>query len=380
MAEESDQERTEAPSSRRLEKAREGGQAPQSRELSTFVVLMAGASLIWMTGGGMVGSLAGMIKSSMVFDASLGAGTNTLFTQIADELYRVMLGFAPLILAIVVVVILTPILFRGWLFSAKPLVPNFSRINPASGLKRIFSMDGLTELFKSIAKVALLGVIGFWFTWSNRQSVFSMISEPSLPSFHHLGYLLGKGFLLMVGAMAAIVLVDAPYQLWSHYRKLRMSREELKQEAKESEGDPHIRARIRSLQREAARRRMMAEIPNADVVVTNPTHYAVALKYKEGDMRAPRVVAMGADLIAAKIRGEADLHHVPILEAPPLARALYHHTKLGAEIPAALYAAVAEVLAYVYQLKRYSSHGGARPVIPSELPIPMDLDPLQAAS
>lgn len=380
MAEENDQERTESPSSRRLEKAREEGQVPQSRELSTFVVLMVGASLIWMTGGSMVSSLAGMMKSSMVFDSSLGAGTDVMFSQIADELNRVMLGFGPLLMAIVVVVLLTPILFRGWLFSAKPLMPNFSRINPASGLKRIFSMDGLTELLKSIAKVGLLGTVGFWFIWDNRQAVFSMINEPTLSSFQHLGQMLGKGFLLMVGAMAAIVLVDAPYQWWSHYRKLRMSREELKQEARESDGDPHIKARIRGLQREAARRRMMAEIPNADVVVTNPTHYAVALKYKEGNMRAPRVVAMGADLIAARIRGEADLHRIPILEAPPLARALYHHTELGAEIPAALYAAVAEVLAYVYQLKHYNANGGARPVIPAELPVPIELDPVQATS
>jgi len=364
MADENDQDKTESPSARRLEKAREEGQVPQSRELSTFVVLMVGASLIWVTGNGMVSSLSGMMKSSLVFDASLSAGTDTLFSQIADNLYRVMFGFSPLLLAIVVVVLLTPILFRGWLFSARPLMPNFSRINPVSGVKRIFSMDTLTELIKSIAKVGLLGVVGFWFIWDNRQAFFSLIGEPALPSFQHLGQMLGKGFLLMVGAMAAIVLVDAPYQLWSHYRKLRMSREELKQEARESDGDPHIKARIRALQRDAARRRMMAEIPNADVVVTNPTHYAVALKYKEGNMRAPRVVAMGADLIAARIRGEADLHHIPILEAPPLARALHAGCDLGDEIPARLYAVVAQVLTYVYQLKVAKRVGYGLPTPP----------------
>ncbi len=380
MAEENDQERTESPSSRRLEKAREEGRVPQSRELSTFVVLMVGAGLMWMTGSSMVNNLAGIMKSSMVFDASLGSGTDALFSSIADQLYRVMLGFGPLLLAIVGVVLLTPILFRGWIFSTKPLMPDFSKVNPASGLKRIFSADGLTELLKSIAKVGLLAVIGVWFMWDNREAVFAMMNEPTLASFQHLGQMLGKGFVLMVGGMLAIVLVDAPYQLWSHHRKLRMSRQELKQEAKESEGDPHIKARIRSLQRETARRRMMAEIPNADVVVTNPTHYAVALKYQEGQMRAPRVVALGADLIAARIRGEADLHRVPILEAPPLARALYHHTELGQEIPAALYAAVAEVLAYVYQLKHYNANGGPRPAIPANLPVPQELDPVEVAA
>ena len=228
MAEENDQERTESPSSRRLEKAREEGRVPQSRELSTFVVLMVGAALMWMTGSGMVNDLAGIMKSSMVFDASLGSGTDVLFSTIADQLYRLMAGFGPLLLAIVGVVLLTPILFRGWIFSTKPLMPDFSKVNPVSGLKRIFSTDGLTELLKSIVKIALLGVIGAWFIWDNRQAVFAMMSEPTLASFQHLGQMLGKGFVLMVGGMLAIVLVDAPYQLWSHHRKLRMSRQELR--------------------------------------------------------------------------------------------------------------------------------------------------------
>jgi flagellar biosynthetic protein FlhB len=178
--------------------------------------------------------------------------------------------------------------------------------------------------------------------------------------------------------MLLVVLLDVPYQLWRYYTQLKMTREEIRQEVKESEGDPHIKARIRSMQREVARRRMMSEIPTADVVVTNPTHYAVALKYSEGAMRAPRVVAKGADLLAARIREEAGNHHVPILEAPPLARALYRHTELEQEIPVALYTAVAEVLAYVYQLKRYQTAGGDRPEVPVDLSVPADMDPLTA--
>jgi flagellar biosynthetic protein FlhB len=193
-----------------------------------------------------------------------------------------------------------------------------------------------------------------------------------------MGDLIGKIFLLISGTMVFIVVLDVPYQLWSHHKKLRMSKEELRKEAKESEGDPYLKARIRAQQREMARRRMMAEIPTADVVVTNPTHYAVALKYEEGRMGAPRVVAKGADAVALRIREIAAEHHVPLLEAPPLARALFRHTELGDEIPATLYAAVAEVLAYVFQLRRYQTTGGAYPETPTALPVPHELDPASA--
>ena len=190
-----------------------------------------------------------------------------------------------------------------------------------------------------------------------------------------MGHLLGMSLLAIVGSMILIVAIDVPFQLWDHGRGLRMTREELRQEAKETEGNPQIKARIRSLQREAARRRMMSEIPKADVVVTNPAHYAVALRYQGDAMRAPRVVAKGAHLLAARIRELAAEHRVPILEAPPLARALYHHTDLDDEIPETLYTAVAEVLAYVFQLRRYREYGGTMPQPPGEVAIPEGLDP-----
>ena len=216
-----------------------------------------------------------------------------------------------------------------------------------------------------------------WLVWSNVDAIVSLSLEAPTAAIGHMGDIIGKVFLLASGAMIFIVVLDLPYQLWNFYNKLKMTKEQLRQEAKESEGDPHVKARIRAQQREVARRRMMAEVPGADVVVTNPTHYAVALKYSEGKMGAPRVVAKGADLVAAKIRELAAEHRVPLLEAPPLARALFRHTEIGDEIPATLYAAVAEVLAYVFQLRHFEKAGGAYPAAPTALPVPPELDPQQ---
>jgi flagellar biosynthetic protein FlhB len=242
----------------------------------------------------------------------------------------------------------------------------------------MFSSHGLVELVKALVKVGLLGGVAVWLIWSNIDSVFSLSLESPTNAIQHMGDFIGRIFLLISGAMIFIVVLDLPYQIWSFYNKLKMTKEQLRQESKESEGDPHVKARIRAQQREVARRRMMSEIPTADVVVTNPTHYAVALKYSEGKMGAPRVVAKGADAVAARIREMAAEHNVPLLEAPPLARALFRHTELGDEIPATLYAAVAEVLAYVFQLRHFHQVGGAYPNAPTELPVPSELDPQQA--
>jgi flagellar biosynthetic protein FlhB len=249
-----------------------------------------------------------------------------------------------------------------------------------SGIKRMFSSQGLIELVKAMAKAGLLGGVAVWLIWTNLGSIFSLSLESPTNAIQHMGDLIGKIFLLISGAMIFIVVIDLPYQIWSFYNKLKMTKEQLRQENKESEGDPHVKARIRAQQREMSRRRMMSEIPTADVVVTNPTHYAVALKYSEGKMGAPRVVAKGADAVAARIREMAAEHNVPMLEAPPLARALFRHTELGDEIPATLYAAVAEVLAYVFQLRHFRQMGGAYPNVPTDLPVPSELDPLQATA
>jgi flagellar biosynthetic protein FlhB len=379
MAEESDQERTEAPSPQRLEKAREEGQVPQSRELATFVVLMTGGAALWMTASQMGQSLSGIVKSGLAFEPAVGRDSHYAFDKLSDQVFDAALALAPFLLLVIIATLAGPLLLRGWLFSSKALMPKFSRLSPLAGFKRMFSHQSVVELVKSIAKVALLGTIATWLVWSNLDAAFSLGIESPERAVSHMGDLVGRMFLLATGAMIFIVVLDVPYQLWSHLDKLKMTKEQLKQEAKENEGDPYLKARVRATQREMARRRMMAEIPTADVVVTNPTHYAVALKYSEGKMGAPRVVAKGADAVAAKIRELAAEHRVPLLEAPPLARALYRHTELGDEIPATLYAAVAEVLAYVFQLRHFQKVGGAYPNVPVDLPVPPELDPLQAA-
>ena len=377
MAEESDQERTEAPSPQRLEKAREEGQVPQSRELATFVVLMTGGAALWAMASQLGQTLSQIVRGGLQFHPAVARDSAHVMAQLSQQFFDATLALAPFLLLVVIATFASPILLRGWLFSTKAFMPDFKRLNPLAGVKRMFSSQGLVELVKSLAKVGLLGGVAAWLVWSNVDAIVSLSLEAPTAAIGHMGDIIGKVFLLASGAMIFIVVLDLPYQLWNFYNKLKMTKEQLRQEAKESEGDPHVKARIRAQQREVARRRMMAEIPGADVVVTNPTHYAVALKYSEGKMGAPRVVAKGADLVAAKIREIAAEHRVPLLEAPPLARALFRHTDIGDEIPATLYAAVAEVLAYVFQLRHFEKAGGTYPAAPTALPVPPELDPLQ---
>ncbi|MDF3035011.1 MAG: flhB [Paucimonas sp.] len=380
MAEDSDLEKTEPASPRRLEKAREEGDVPRSRELATCTILLAACMGFWMLGSGMSQRINRMLTAGLTLDRELIFDPNLLFSHIANYLADVIIGFAPLAILLMIVALASPVLIGGWMVSAKALQPNFSRMNPLSGLGNMFSTRALVELGKAIGKALLVGVIA-WITVSHQlPAMLDLAVEPVESGTSHMASLLLTGSAAIIGGLVIIALIDAPYQIWHYGNKLKMTREELRQEAKESDGNPEIKAKIRAQQREIARRRMMAEIPNADVVVTNPTHYAVALKYAEGKGGAPRVVAKGADEVAAKIREIAGEHRVPLLEAPPLARALFRHTELGDEIPEALYTAVAEVLAYVYQLRIYRERGGMRPDVPKEVDVPPELDPLNPAA
>lgn len=379
MAEDSDLEKTEQPSQRRLDQAREKGQVARSRELSTFAVLLAGGGTLWFMGDTFTRHMVKLLHDGLTLDRELAFNPALLIPRLYDLSLEVLITFAPLLLAVLLAAAFSPLLLNGWLFSAQALQPQFSRMNPISGIARMFSMHSLIELAKAIAKSLLVGVVGAWVIWHNKDAVMALGSQSAVDAIPEMGHLVGMSFMTIVGAMLLIVLIDVPFQLWDHNKKLMMTKEEVRQEAKESEGDPMVKGRIRQLQREAARRRMMAAIPTADVVVTNPTHYAVALKYSETGMRAPVVVAKGSHLMALRIREIARENHVPILEAPPLARALHKHTELGDAIPEALYTAVAEVLAYIFQLRRYEKQGGARPQEPGELPVPKELDPATQA-
>ncbi|HZW11856.1 MAG TPA: flagellar biosynthesis protein FlhB [Noviherbaspirillum sp.] len=380
MAEGSDLEKTEPASSKRLDQAREEGDVPRSRELATCTILLAAGLGLWFTGEGLVRRLNHMLASGLTLDREHVFDFNLLLMRLVPSLGDVVIGLAPLAAILILVAIGSPMLIGGWLFSTKAITPNFTRLNPLSGLGNMFSSRSLVELIKAIGKSILVGGIAWMVISSDIETMLGLSNESLHAGGAHLGRLLLTGFIAIVCGLVIIAMIDVPYQLWHYANKLKMSREELRQEAKETDGDPQIKARIRQMQREMARRRMMSEVPTADVVVTNPTHYAVALKYTEGKMRAPTVVAKGADEVAAKIREIAAEHNVALLEAPPLARALYRHTELGDEIPSALYTAVAEVLAYVFQLRAYGKHGGMRPTVPANLDVPPEMDPLNAAA
>jgi flagellar biosynthetic protein FlhB len=373
MAEDSDLEKTEQPSQRRIDQAREQGQVARSRELSTL--LLAGGGVLWFMGASLTQSMVQLLRDGLVLDREMVFDSALMIPRLYELAMDALIAFLPFLLVVLIAAAFSPLLLNGWLFSVEALQPKFSKLNPIAGLGRMFSRTALVELVKALAKAALVGGVAAWVIWNNRDAVMALGLQYAAAAIPATGHLIASGFMVIVGAMLLIVLIDVPFQLWDHNKKLMMTKEEVRQEAKETEGDPMVKGRIRQLQREAARRRMMSAIPTADVVVTNPTHYSVALKYSEEGARAPVVVAKGSHLVALRIREIAKEHHVPILEAPPLARALHKHTDLGDTIPEALYSAVAEVLAYVYQLRRYEMIGGACPVEPAELPVPIELDP-----
>ncbi|HTH45766.1 MAG TPA: flagellar biosynthesis protein FlhB [Oxalicibacterium sp.] len=379
MAEESDLEKTEPASPRKLEQAREEGDIPRSRELATCTLLLASGAAFWFSGGHMIEELNRMLASGLSFDRAMAFDMELLLAHLAAAIGQVLLAFAPAALILIVVIIGSPMLIGGWLFSVKSLEPNFSRMNPLKGLGNMVSTRAAVELLKAVAKATLVGWVAWLVVRSELDAVLGLTVEPLATGTAHLGHLMLMSFMFIVGGLILIAVLDAPYQMWQHAKKLMMSRQELKQEAKESDGSPEIKAKVRQQQREMARRRMMSEVPTADVVVTNPTHFAVALKYAENGMRAPKVVAKGADDVAAKIREIAAENNVVLLEAPPLARALYKHADIGDEIPEALYIAVAEVLAYVFQLRAYAQRGGVRPQEPTDLEVPPELDPFNTA-
>jgi flagellar biosynthetic protein FlhB len=380
MSDESDAEKTEPASARRLEQAREEGDVPRSRELATFTVLMTAGAGLWMTGGGLVRQLNATMVSGLALTREQIFNPTVLIERVTSDIAQVMLACLPLAIAIMIVALASPLLIGGWLFSSKAFMPNFGKLNPIKGLGNMFSKNALVELFKAVAKTVVVGAVAYLVIVNQKDAVFGLAVEEVRSGSAHLVDMMASAFLFIVGGLGLIAAIDGPYQMWHYSDKLKMTRQEVIQESKESDGNPQIKGKIRQLQREMAQRRMMDAIPTADVVVTNPTHYAVALKYADGERGAPRVVAKGADVIAARIRELAKENNVPMLEAPALARALHKHTEIGDEIPEALYSAVAEVLAYVFQLRAFKKGDGKHPDRPGKLPVPPELDPHDPAS
>jgi flagellar biosynthetic protein FlhB len=373
MAEESDLERTEQPTPKRLQDARERGQVARSRELSTFAGLLAGGSLLLFAGGGLALSLQDLLTRGLRFDRREAFDAGVPLLRLLELNTNAVVTLLPLMVAVVVAVVLSSLLLSGWVLSAEPLIPQASRLNPFAGLARIFSVAGLVELLKSVLKTVFLGAVAFWFLWTH-SAEWLQLADGEFTSSAVWGLRrIGEGLVWVVGALALVALIDVPFQVWNFRKQLRMTKEEIRRETREQEGDPQIKARVRQLQRAAARRRMMATVPKATVVITNPQHYAVALRYENGALGAPRVLAKGIDLIAQRIREIASDNGIPVLEAPPLARALYAHTELEQEIPGELYTAVAEVLAWVYALEQ--RRNDVEP--PRDLKVPRGMDPLE---
>lgn len=372
MSDNSAQDKTEAPTARRIEKAREEGQIARSRELSSFVMLVVGIATLWIGSGWMSRYLFDVMMKGLQFDHQLLFDLPASLQHCASLLVGGALAMMPVMIALTLTALLAPMLLGGWVFTTKSLTPDITKLNPLSGLKRMFSMHGLSEMIKAVLKTGLIGLVVWYFIRAHRDRLLGLSSLSVGSACIDAMSMIAQGVVLSVLAFIAVVAVDVPYQLYSHFKKLKMSKEEIKREHKESEGDPHIKGKIRQQQQAMARRRMMAEVPTANVIVTNPTHYAAALRYQEG-MPAPILVAKGSDEVAFRIREVAAEHDIPVLEAPPLARSLYHYCDLEHEIPQGLYAAIAEVLAWVYRLDQARLNGTEMPDEPQDFDIPEEL-------
>jgi flagellar biosynthetic protein FlhB len=376
LAEESDLERTEPASARRLEQAREEGNLPQSRELIAFMVLAAGVGTLWAMGDWFSERTASLFRASLTLTRQDAFDPSLMFLHFSHQAEESLITLMPLFLLTMVGAIAAPFMIGGFNFSATPLQPDFERLNPLNGLGRVFSMQGVGELIKAVLKSLLVGLVIWWVINHEQQKLFALVAMPIEAGAFGMLHEVLWATVMIVSGMAIIAALDVPFQLWQYYKKLRMTKDEVKQEGKEQEGSPEVKGRIRRQQRDLARRRMMQEVPKADVVITNPTHFAVALKYDGARMAAPQVVAKGMNLIAANIRELAAEHKVPVLEAPSLARALYKHVPVEQPVPAALYTAVAEVMAWVYQLTQYmNGQGLAEPVAPHRIAVPDGMDP-----
>jgi len=374
MSEESDLEKTEPASPRRLEQAREEGDVPRSRELASFALTAVSAGGLWVMGDSIVRAASAFLARCLEFHRYNYTSGQDQWNYVTGQFMPLAMALGGLMLMLVIAA-LSPLALTRGAISFKPLSPDISRLFKLQGLTRMFSLEGLMELPRLLIKLFLIAGVGWLLVRYYRGDLIELPQQDLGVAMRDTLHVAGVAFLCMAAVMMLVAAVDVPLSLWQYARKHRMTKEEVRKEHRESEGDPHVKGRIRNLQRQAAQRRMMADVPKADVIVTNPTHYAVALRYSEKEGGAPRVLAKGADMVAAKIRELGTEHKIPILEAPPLARALFRHTEIGHQIPEALYAAVAEVLAYVYQLRRLHQVGGRVPVRPTDLPVPAELDP-----
>lgn len=371
MAQENEdgQEKTEDATPKRLEEAREKGQVPRSKELTSMAMLLMAALSMALLGRHMVEQLGQIMRQGLVIERAKVFDHFAVIELFGTALGQAMVLLLPFLLVMLVTAFAAPVALGGWSFSTEALAFKPDKLNPLQGMKRIFAVRGVVEMVKSLAKFLLIGSIGAGLLWHYLPELMGLGRESVEAGLAHTGSILSKSFILLSASLLLIAAIDVPYQLWDHAKNMKMTRQEVRDENKNTEGKPEVKSRIRQMQRDIAQRRMMEAIPKADVVITNPTHYAVALRYNAGKMSAPVVVAKGVELVASQIRTVAVANKVPLYEAPPLARALYYSTEINHEVPAGLYLAVAQILAYVFQLKA-SARGGPVPNRPASVEVP----------
>ena len=374
MAEsESGADKSEEPTGKRLEESRKKGQIARSKELNTVAVTLTGTVALIIFGAYMGNVLMDVMRGNFSLPRDVLMSERSMALYLLASGKQALLAVQPFFIALLIASIAGPIALGGWLFSAEALQPKASRMNPLAGLKRMFSVQALVELLKALAKFLVILAVALVVLSVDQDDLLAIANEPVEPAILHSLKVVGWSAFWLSCGLILIAAVDVPFQLWSHKQKLMMTKQEVRDEYKDTEGKPEVKGRIRQLQREMAERRMMQAVPQADVVITNPTHFAVALKYDPEKGSAPVLLAKGGDFLALKIREIAQEHKVMLLESPALARAVYYSTELDQEIPAGLYLAVAQVLAYVYQLRQYQAGKGKRPGPLPDFPIPADL-------
>jgi len=366
MAEQSDsgQEKTEQPTPKKLKDAKQKGQVPRSKELNSMTIMVFGATGLLMMGSFMIKHLMTLMQQGFTLSRNEVFGQEALMNKFAEAVSSALTGIGPFLMLMTVIAMATPLLIGGWTFSPQAMAFKGDRINPLSGLKRIFSSKGLMELVKALAKFLVVSLVAVSFLWSKSDEFLGLGQEPLSEALTHAAWLAGQSFLVVSSTLILIAAIDVPFQLWDHSQKLKMTLQEVRDELKDTEGKPEIKSKVRQMQQEMAQRRMMEAVPDADVIITNPTHFAVALKYQHEKMSVPVVVASGRNLIALRIREIAKQYEIEIFEAPPLARALYANCKLNQEIPGHLYFAVAQILAFVFQLRAAREQGLEMPQRP----------------
>ena len=374
MAENQDgQEKSQEPTSKKLADARKKGQVPRSRELNTMALTLIGMATIMMLGTSFSDGFEAQFRQHLMLSREDVFDPNAILDHFISAVQQALWMIMPFLGVMVVVAILASVALGGFNVSFESMQPKLSKLDPIKGMKKVFGAKGLMELFKSLAKFVLVALVTVLVLWSWHDDIIALGDKDIHVALPEGLSMLGWAAILISSTMIVMALIDVPFQMWQHKKELKMTQQEVKDEFKQTEGRPEVKGRIRQMQREAAQRRMMAEVPKADVIVTNPTHFAVALRYDPDSMKAPILVAKGKDLVAANIREIGDAHEIPRIEAPVLARAIYFNTELEEPIPAGLFLAVAQLLGYVFQLRAYNEQGGDIPQPPQQFEVPEEL-------